>query len=650
MSIAIIITMMFSTSPSDHIDEILEMIGLTKETARISLSELHFMGDEKYRLQCFDMFMNDPYKIPDYTASLTDEFITRRYSFNEMLMRSAKMVDVSVRQYMITGQMIEFKKHLQEQDGLYASLIELYDLMEEKPNKKLLKTKIEQVPIELVPHLSLFIFFIKHALKWHDLAFKDLTDEELELAYTQAMIYAANESGYSDDEMMRDVELPLTKVNYGYLYMGALYVSFGLDSMCAGLKRMDDIGIISISIPTPLGDILINGTSDDIYTNDEIPFLVIDFGGNDEYLCNSATIGGIHPFSIIIDLYGDDSYRNDNDQLPSFGGALFNYSFLLDFEGNDFYKSMNVTQGAGLCGVGVLYDEAGDDSLFSRVLSQGAGCFGLGMLINIGGSDYYEAYQQTQGFGFVKGCGILIDDEGNDLYVANDSDIAYPSPQSKDHNASFAQGMGCGKRADLLDGNSLAGGVGLLIDKQGNDTYKCGVFGQGCGLWYGCGFLSDKTGNDDYYGACYVQGCGVHFSVSVLLDNYGNDKYTALLRMAQGVGKDFTIGFFIDGNGDDHYIAPSTSLGIGQANSIGIFWDKSGDDIYEVENDYTLGFSEIMSKGGIRDEMLCLGLFMDGDGKDIYSKPFAKNKHFWIQARIDSITIYPVEKFIGVDF
>lgn len=469
-------------------------------------------------------------------------------------------------------------------------------------------------------------------------------------AFLQSTIYVANDSAPLFDKMMREVEYPMGRVNYGYLYYGALYIAYGLDSLCAGLKRMDEIDDISITMTTPVGDIHIDGSGDDVYQSGRTPFLIIDFKGNDRYCFNSSTREKIQPIAIIIDFQGDDIYQSDNDQLPSFGGAIFCYDFLMDYNGNDIYKGGNITQGAGFYGVGVLYDGGGNDSLFSRTLSQGAGNFGIGILINSGGFDYYSSYQQSQGYGYVNGCGILIDDEGDDQYLVNDSDIVYPGAQSSKHNSSYSQGMGRGKRADFLDGNSLGGGVGVLIDRSGDDIYKCGVFGQGCGFWFGTGMLYDMFGNDEYEGACYVQGCGVHNGVSVLLDDVGNDNYRALLRMAQGVGKDFAISYFIDAEGKDHYHSPSTSLGVGQANGIGIFWDKTGDDIYETKNDYIMGFSEVISKRALRQNMLTLGLFLDGAGEDTYSKPFAKNSHSWIQPRMDSLAENSMEKYIGVDY
>ena len=68
--------------------------------------------------------------------------------------------------------------------------------------------------------------------------------------------------------------------------------------------------------------------------------------------------------------------------------------------------------------------------------------------------------------------------------------------QSKEHNTSMCQGVGMGRRADYTDGHSWAGGVGMLVEGGGDDTYSCSVFGQGCAYWYGVGLLVDKAGAD----------------------------------------------------------------------------------------------------------------------------------------------------------
>ena len=175
--------------------------------------------------------------------------------------------------------------------------------------------------------------------------------------------------------------------------------------------------------------------------------------------------------------------------------------------------------------------------------------------------DEYRCFMQAQGFGGVRGCGVLVDREGDDIYDANDKDIRYPSPQDAKHNTSLAQGFAFGLRDHPGAGNSLAGGVGILVDGKGNDRYSCGVFGQGVSYWYGLGMLIDMEGDDEYTGIWYCQGSGAHYGVGAIVDMAGNDKYLTKLTMGQGAGHDYSTAWFHDASGNDTYECPGNCVG-----------------------------------------------------------------------------------------
>jgi hypothetical protein len=250
--------------------------------------------------------------------------------------------------------------------------------------------------------------------------------------------------------------------------------------------------------------------------------------------------------------------------------------------------------------------------------------------------------------GYTKGCGLLVNYEGNDKYIAEDSIIIYPSSQSKEHNSSLAQGFGFGKRADFLDGHSWAGGVGVLCDIRGNDYYSAGVFGQGCGYWFAVGMLLDGEGDDSYNGAWYIQGSGAHFAVGYLDDFSGNDLYNVSINMSLGSGHDFTIGYFNERGGNDIYNVPNLSLGGGNANGIGIFHDHAGDDTYITHGGTILGRVNPL-KMGAREFLNVFGVFIDGGGNDKYNEPWAKNSTRWISPKVDSTDTSPYEIGVGID-
>jgi hypothetical protein len=265
------------------------------------------------------------------------------------------------------------------------------------------------------------------------------------------------------------------------------------------------------------------------------------------------------------------------------------------------------------------------------------------------GNDSMYCVIGSQGYGYTRGCGLLINYEGNDVYVAEDDTVLNSSSQNSEHNVSLAQGTGFGKRADFIDGHSWAGGVGILCDAKGDDRYSAGLFAQGCAYWFSVGLLLDGDGNDSYNGVWYVQGSGAHFGVGLLDDFGGDDSYTATDNMAVGAGHDFTIGYFNERDGNDTYSVPNLSLGGGNANGIGIFHDHLGDDTYTTKGGVTLGRAN-PSKGGPRRYLHVFGIFVDGGGNDTYDVDYAGQNTRWIGPKADPENPDPYEIGVGIDW
>jgi hypothetical protein len=374
---------------------------------------------------------------------------------------------------------------------------------------------------------------------------------------------------------------------------------------------------------TPIGTISLNGTQDNTYGAGP-HLLIIDTGGNDRYASGGATTSGAHPISLLLDLAGDDVYEAKSG--PAFGVGVLGYGFLLDVAGNDVYHADHLACGMASFGIGLLVDRDGKDKYEVDEVGQGAAFVGIGVLSDFKGNDDYRCFSQAQGFGGVMGCGVLVDREGNDRYEANDTKIRNHSPQDPKHNTSLAQGCGFGRRDHPGDGNSLAGGVGILIDGKGDDHYSCGLFGQGVSYWYGLGALIDLDGQDTYQGVWYCQGSAAHYGVGALIDLAGDDKYLTKLTMGQGAGHDYSTAWFHDAAGSDTYECPGACLGFALYNGIGIFWDELGNDIYKT------GTAAFGATGETRPEDLTMGLFIDGGGRDEFPKDNrAKPKTVWVQ-------------------
>ncbi len=651
---------------SDPVSAALARVGLSRETARVDRNDMNFFGGDRYRLPFFDVFMDDPFKVPEFVPVLSSTAISSSRSLGAATVFAALRVKAGVRRGLISNVVSDYEKRLKKPDCLLNAIEYLY---EEATRGEVIEMDAglakltATVPDSLAEPLALIVLAAADGLKWQRLAFESLEDRAS--LYGAAIQYVAElDSDKTDPKLSRRVETAIGLVDYDYLNAGAADIALVIDSVAVRLTRLASAGgpwmkTLNFTCRTPLGPIIVNGAGQHVYRSSLAPFLIVDLGGNDTYFAGGSTQSPSNSISILIDVAGNDRYvcparaiRDSSDkgkeatagaerEKPSFGGAVLGYGFLVDLGGNDYYDGRNLSQGAAVFGVGVSCDESGDDKMRSFTASQGAGIFGLGIAVNRGGNDQYYVYQQGQGYGYVKGCGLLVDTDGDDVYIA---------AQSKEHNTSLAQGVGFGKRADYLDGHSLAGGVGMLVDARGNDRYSCGVFGQGCSYWYGVGILADSSGNDEYGGVWYVQGSAAHFGVGVLNDARGDDHYRATMNMAQGAGHDFSVGFLLDEYGNDVYDAPNLSLGGGNANGIGVFWDKDGNDSYNTSAATTLGRANIDApRGGLRDKMLCLGLFLDTGGKDKYSKSFAGNGKTWTQPGFNEQEPIPTEKGVGLD-
>lgn len=358
-------------------------------------------------------------------------------------------------------------------------------------------------------------------------------------------------------------------------------------------------------IPSEWGWIIFGTLGDDVI--EEPALLVLNPGGDNTYRGGAGVANGLlgHPLSAIIDLSGNDTYRGDAVLGP--GAALFGLSFILDRAGNDVYRAEHAGQGAGLIGIGWLEDHGGNDVFEAGFLAQGAGVAGLGVLDSRMGDNLYRVGVAGQGFAGVRAVGLLLDHQGNDVYVAGGRE-----PDHERHPTrylSLAQGASIGVRP------FAGGGYGLLIDRAGNDSYVAEVYGQGVGYWYAVGMLLDLAGNDTYTVHHYGQGTGIHLSLGLLFDAAGDDKYTGYI-LTQGSAHDYGVGLLVDHTGDDTYTADHYAQGRAIYNSVALLLDVEGNDAYLARQpDEAQG----MGHDGWLREYPSAGLLLDLGGKDIYS-------------------------------
>lgn len=302
--------------------------------------------------------------------------------------------------------------------------------------------------------------------------------------------------------------------------------------------------------------------------------------------------------AIIIDLGGDDVYYNNAGSSTRESPI----SILVDLSGKDKYiSSQPFVQGSGILGTGILIDLEGDDLYVSRSAAQGIGVIGSGFLIDLKGDDYYSGKSSVQGLGFM-GIGFILEGMGHDRYMA-------------EH---YAQGIG------------LTKGFGAIVDLEGSDYMFAGgkypdfrdpenatqSFAQGFGLGLrpykssvgtsgGIGLVYDLNGNDVYISDYFGQGSSYWYAFGALVDENGDDLYVAG-RYSQGAGIHKSIGVLIDKKGNDNYLTTfGVAQGCGHDYGIGVLVDNEGDDFYK---------GGVLAQGFGNDTGI--GIFYDNSGND----------------------------------
>jgi len=330
-------------------------------------------------------------------------------------------------------------------------------------------------------------------------------------------------------------------------------------------------GTILYEAMTPIGKVIVGGSGPNVYAEDAA--LILDLGGDDLYLNNAGGTRPGMPLALVIDWGGNNRYLSKENF--SQGAGVLGGGFLIDLGGNATFSSLDGSQGAGFWGIGFLYHGEGNGVYTARKFCQGTGQMGIGLIVNRKGNDRYLCSRGGQGLGLFGGVGILIDEAGNDFYHVGGLEPDFRDPLKS--TISMGQGFGQGARPEK-DKDGVPGGIGMLIDEEGDDTYIADYFAQGASYYYGLGILNDMAGDDQYISGRYSQGAGIHSSVGVLIDQKGNDFYYSSVGVAQGMGHDFGVGFFEDDGGHDHYSGGTLVQGAATNGSLGIFIGQQESD------------------------------------------------------------------------
>ena len=296
--------------------------------------------------------------------------------------------------------------------------------------------------------------------------------------------------------------------------------------------------------------VITGSASDDVHDLTGIAgdVILLDPGGNDRYEFGPSAPGSLR---VVVDLAGDDIYAGD-------AMALLTAVAIADRDGNDAYEAEGIAGTIG--GVALALDGGGDDRYEARRFGQAAAVAGVALLSNDSGSDSYTIGFFGQGFAGPLGIAVLHDGAGDDRYRAAGPGDRY----GRNGRISMAQGMGYGER------EGVAGGIGILLDDAGNDSYGLSMFGQGAGYGQGFGLLRDRSGNDTYDGVRYAQGQGSHGGVGILAEGDGEDTYVLEFGVGQGMGLDLAVGILHDAAGLSSVRGGTLAQGAATANGVGI--------------------------------------------------------------------------------
>ncbi|MEA3142986.1 MAG: hypothetical protein QOG31_310 [Thermoplasmata archaeon] len=248
----------------------------------------------------------------------------------------------------------------------------------------------------------------------------------------------------------------------------------------------------------------------------------------------------------------------------------------------------------------------------------------LSVVADVAGNDHYSSVGQptvAQGSGSVGGLGLLVDAQGDDSYLASFTRTTVGPP--------LVAGVGLGYLDGGAQGTGYAG-VGVLLDGWGDDTYDLRIasangrciwgLAQGFGGLGGLGVSSDLWGND----AWLSSGTGITGG-NGCWGGAGGDAFQGLYP--QGVGFYAGVGIMTDtGAGSDVYLNYNTATttdyyaqGFGAFGGLGVLFEDGGNDRYVASQTATASWIDPTLNCAYGTGSLGgVGVMVDGGGDDSY--------------------------------
>ena len=251
--------------------------------------------------------------------------------------------------------------------------------------------------------------------------------------------------------------------------------------------------------------------------------IVMDHDGDDLYRAKQLSMGiGLFGIGILHDYAGTDRYISGYRAQGV--GLMGGLGILTDEKGDDQFLSEGLkpsgyeepemydgfSQGVGVGlrnlgrgGTGILVDYYGNDTYRSGNFAQGTGYyFGAGSLFDFSGDDKYYCSRYGLGASAHSASGIFMDFSGDDAYHARVQ-------------------AACGSAWDLSSA--------LFYDKAGDDRYTSSQhFSFGAADHNSLAFHYDLAGNDGYEGGFYTSQSNAYHgghSAGIFINQGGMDKY-----------------------------------------------------------------------------------------------------------------------------
>ncbi|HXK69755.1 MAG TPA: hypothetical protein PK455_00435, partial [Caldisericia bacterium] len=347
----------FASEEEDLVSKVLSEVNIKKENLKYSDSAINRLPRDPFRLPFFDDKLKDPINTPTFLKSNASYLLANANSLRNLIYYSSLRLGYSNSSF--SEYDIDYSYKIVENNPLLYAISEIYTFSGKAMSNwsfEYLKKEVEKIPVELQKEIAKILYASMDFNIFRDAAFNEIDKSELVRAFNNP---AALFTDDSFDSLTYNIAL---KCDYSLLFYGGVQLTNTIDKSLTEIKKLSLPKDLAFSWNTPLGRIILKGTDNDEYYYSNVLFL-LDAGGNDKYL-NGAGVNSsfFNPVSICIDFSGNDTYETKTDITNSQGAGVFGAGILLDFDGDDNYKSSDYSQGFGCFGIGILKDFSGNDT------------------------------------------------------------------------------------------------------------------------------------------------------------------------------------------------------------------------------------------------------------------------------------------------